>query len=163
MALVDTPTNNLQEHFAWFNSQKPQIPPGGEKLHYSQLPPATISNIPTTIPINPSSQQVALDVQRSSNPSTQIPATMPEHTDMRNSISIAPRRSEPKPESEDVEIVSFETAGDSSTIVGNYSVERIGNDANSEGILLYHRRLIKRNASSGKLFHRYHIIKPRND
>ena len=100
MAAVDRPRNNLQQHLLWFNSEKPQIPPCGQRL------PLTANNIiPSNPPVNTAVTQ-SLPVQ---NPLTRAPIIMPTPANMRNSTLTAPRRPETKPNLQEVEVVSFES------------------------------------------------------
>ena len=118
MAAVDRPRNNLQQHLAWFNSQKPQIPPRGQRL------PLTTNNIiASSASVNIAVTQL-LPVQ---NPLTRAPI-MPTPANMRNSILTAPRRSETKPKLQEIEIVSFESPSTSQSFTGKVIAERVQRD-----------------------------------
>ena len=118
MAAVDQPRNNLQQHLAWFNSQKPQIPPCGQRL------PLTANNvIPSSAPVNTAITR-PLPVQ---NTLATAPA-MPTPANMRNSTLIAPRRSETKPKLQEIEVVSFESPSTSKTAIRKTIAEEVRRD-----------------------------------
>ena len=115
MAAVDWPRNNLQQHLSWFNSQKPQIPPRGQRQ------PLTTSNINSTL--NTVTTQ-PLSIQ---NPQSRAP-NMPTPASMRNSTLTAPRRSETKPKVQEIEIVWCESPSTSNTITGKVITDKVKRD-----------------------------------
>src|ERR1700738_3941430 len=131
MALVEHPRNNLQQHLAWFNSTKPQVPPGrglGDSLPTTTT---TANPLPRTL-----LSQVGRTVQPSAASAPET-ATMPTPANMRNSTLAAPRRSEVTPrhrDIQDIEVVSPETLSKLSTYVLRKTVtDRFKNDIVRQG------------------------------
>jgi hypothetical protein len=113
MALVDRPINNLQLHLAWFNSQKPQVPPVGQNL-VSTLNTANLPDVVSTTVL----------------PTGRDKTVMPTPANMRNSTLAAPRRSEMTPRRQD----SHQTSSAPSTnVVGKSVVDRFKNHVARQG------------------------------
>jgi hypothetical protein len=129
MAAVARPRNNLQEQLAWFNSQKPHIPPRGPQAQYPQMPPVN-----TTLPA----------IATTAKPQVQVPdlypalrsedtVNVPTQPLIRNSSIPVPKRAEARMETQKVEVItSEETLIPSTARVG--ALERVKSDAARLGV-----------------------------
>jgi len=112
MAVVDIPRNNLQQHLAWFNSHRPQVPPRGE----AQPLTAIILNMQTAA-FNAAATQPF--------PPLQNRVTMESTVPTNNSTVVAPRRSETKPKVREIEFVSFDSPDNSQHVAGKAAAEAL--------------------------------------
>jgi hypothetical protein len=130
MALVERPRNNLQEQLAWFNAQKPQVPPLGQNTALSTVLTNVQATALTSIPQPRTFQPSAA--------SSQPPATMPVPTNMRSSTLVAPRRSDVnirRQDIQDIQVISTHTVPEVSTDVSRKSVvERSRHDVSRDGL-----------------------------
>ena len=128
MTAVARPRNNLQQHLAWFNSQRPHIPPPGQTTEYAGASVATAA-----IPIPPSTIYPQLPIpdftvraERQNSAPTQ-PLT-------RNPLNPMPKRTESCRKQEEVEVIATEETTLPNT-VREGALERIKRDIGSMGML----------------------------
>lgn len=133
MAVVSTPRNNLQHHLAWFNTQKPQVPPRTQSSHRSLQQTVAIANLPPVL-VNP---EISQPIAANRNDTARSPiesSSMPTPANLRSSKLAAPRRSEPKPKKQqENENIYPEVPAASAVFRGNSLVERVKNAWVQEG------------------------------
>jgi len=103
MTAVARPRNNLQQHLAWFNSQKPHIPPQGLRIEYAQT---SLANAVVPIATNTVYPQVQMPDSYPSarlEPALEIP-TQP----LRNPPVSMAKKTAPQRQQEEVEVVATE-------------------------------------------------------
>jgi hypothetical protein len=132
MAIVNTPRNNLQQHLAWFNTQKPQVPPRGDNLHPSTPQAVVVANLPPVV-VNPVVSQPAAASRNNTTGAAPESSSMPTPANLRNSKLAAPRRSDPKAKKQENETASPEIPTASTFSKGNLLVERVKNDWTQQG------------------------------
>jgi hypothetical protein len=114
MAVVDRPRNNLQQHLAWFNSHRPQVPPRGEAQPLTAITlniQTAAFNVVATQPLPPVQNHVPIE------------STMPTPTNVGASTTAGPRRSETKLKVQEIEFVSFDSPDNSQHIAGKTAAE----------------------------------------
>lgn len=133
MAVVNRPRNNLEHHLAWFNTQKPQVPPRTQNPHPSlQQQTVAIANLPLVL-VNPEIPQPTATNQNDTARAQVESSSMPTPANLRSSKLAAPRRSEPKPKKQEKENIYPEVPAASAVLRGNSLVERVKNDWVQEG------------------------------
>ena len=133
MAIVNGPRNNLQQHLAWFNTQKPQVPPRGENPPVNTPQPVAVPNPPPVV-VNPVVSQRAAASRNNTTGAAAESASMPTPANLRNSKLAAPRRSDPKPKKQENETVSPEIPAAPTFSKGNSLVEKVKNDWTQQGM-----------------------------
>jgi hypothetical protein len=128
MAAVARPRNNLQQQLAWFNSQKPHIPPQSQQAGYLQpLPASTVAPIvPNTA--NPQAQMLDIYPALRSEPASSVP-TQPV---MRNPPN---KRTEARTQQEEVEVIASEETPLPSAAARESAFKRLKNDIARTGLL----------------------------
>jgi hypothetical protein len=132
MAIVNGPRNNLQQHLAWFNTQKPQVPPRGENPPVNTPQAVVIANLPPVV-VNPVVSHPAA-ASRNNTTGAAAESSMPTPANLRNSKLAAPRRSDPNPKKQENETVSPEIPAAPTFSKGNSLVDKVKNDWTQQGM-----------------------------
>ena len=132
MAVVNKPRNNLQQHLAWFNTQKPQVPPRTQTPHPSLQQVVTVANLPPVVANLIVPQPITVSHNETTGGTTES-SLMPTPANLRSSKLAAPRRSDPNPKRRETESVVTDVPAPSSVLKVNSLVDRVRNDWAQQG------------------------------
>lgn len=129
MTAVARPRNNLQQHLAWFNSQKPHIPPQGQQVEYAQ---ASLAN--AVVPISTGTVNPQVQMPDSYPPVQREPSlSVSTQSVARNPNLLMPRKTAIQRQQEEVEVVATEETP-LPNIVREGAMQRIKQDTAHTGM-----------------------------